>query len=41
MTRAQGRFALTQMVDEYRALLFPAESSAMSGVELERSHEGL
>jgi len=38
MTRVQRWFGFTQMVDEYRALLFPAESHAMPGAELERSH---
>ncbi len=33
MARVHSRFGFTQMVDEYRALLFPAESHAMPGVE--------
>jgi len=38
MIRAQSRFDFTLMVDEYRALLFPAERQAMRAVELLGSH---
>ena len=41
MTRARGQFGFTQMIDEYCALLFPAQSHAICGVDLERSHGNL
>jgi hypothetical protein len=41
MTGVEGRFGFARMADKYRAVLFPAERHAMSGIELERFHGNL
>jgi hypothetical protein len=41
MVRVQGKFAFARMLDEYRALMFPAEGRSMPGVRLEPSHGNL
>lgn len=41
MIRVQGEFAFERMLDEYRALMFPAESHSLPGVRLEPSHGNL
>ena len=41
MIRVQGEFAFARMLDEYRALMFPAETRSMPGARLEASHGNL